>query len=259
MKGSAAQVLGFAGVDNQGLAGLELQYDDELSGEAGSEVVVRDPAGHALRTIRPDAARPRRRRAPHHRRGHPVHRRGRARRSTRARAPARRPRRPSSWTRAAARSWRWSTCRASRTTSSGATRGTTATAPSPTSTSPAPSSSWSRSRAPWPTASSRPTTQVHAAAHACPVADRDDPRGARPRHRHLHGARDPPVVEQRRRRQDRHARWASRACSSGWTPSASASTTGIAFPGESAGHRTARRRLVGHAPSPTSRWARASR
>ena len=52
MKGSAAQVLGFAGVDNKGLAGIELQYDKELSGEAGSEVVVRDPAGRTLRTVR---------------------------------------------------------------------------------------------------------------------------------------------------------------------------------------------------------------
>ena len=52
MKGSAAQVLGFAGVDNNGLAGLELEYDRQLSGKAGSEVIVRDPAGQALKTIR---------------------------------------------------------------------------------------------------------------------------------------------------------------------------------------------------------------
>jgi len=52
MKGSAAQVLGFAGVDNNGLAGLELEYDKQLSGKPGSEVVVRDPAGQALKTIR---------------------------------------------------------------------------------------------------------------------------------------------------------------------------------------------------------------
>jgi cell division protein FtsI (penicillin-binding protein 3) len=52
MKGSAAQVLGFAGVDNNGLAGVELEYDKQLSGTPGSEVVVRDPAGQALKTVR---------------------------------------------------------------------------------------------------------------------------------------------------------------------------------------------------------------
>lgn len=52
MKGSAAQVLGFAGVDGNGLAGVEMEYDKQLAGVAGSEVIVRDPAGHALRTVR---------------------------------------------------------------------------------------------------------------------------------------------------------------------------------------------------------------
>ena len=52
MKGSAAQVLGFAGVDGNGLAGVEMEYDKQLAGAAGSEVIVRDPAGHALRTVR---------------------------------------------------------------------------------------------------------------------------------------------------------------------------------------------------------------
>jgi cell division protein FtsI/penicillin-binding protein 2 len=52
LKGSAAQVLGFAGTDNQGLAGIELLYDEELSGKAGSETIVRDSAGHALKTVR---------------------------------------------------------------------------------------------------------------------------------------------------------------------------------------------------------------
>ena len=52
MKGSAAQVLGFAGVDNNGLAGIELLYDKELSGAVGSEVIVRDPAGRTLKTVR---------------------------------------------------------------------------------------------------------------------------------------------------------------------------------------------------------------
>jgi cell division protein FtsI (penicillin-binding protein 3) len=52
VKGSAAQVLGFAGVDGDGLAGVEMAYDKQLAGVAGSEVIVRDPAGHALRTVR---------------------------------------------------------------------------------------------------------------------------------------------------------------------------------------------------------------
>jgi cell division protein FtsI/penicillin-binding protein 2 len=51
LKGTAAQVIGFAGTDNQGLAGVELMYDEELSGEAGRETVVRDPAGHSLKTV----------------------------------------------------------------------------------------------------------------------------------------------------------------------------------------------------------------
>jgi cell division protein FtsI/penicillin-binding protein 2 len=51
MKGVAAQAIGFAGIDNQGLDGVELQYDDRLSGKAGSRVVVRDPAGRLLKTV----------------------------------------------------------------------------------------------------------------------------------------------------------------------------------------------------------------
>ena len=57
LKGTAAQVLGFAGTENKGLAGIELLYDEELSGEAGSETIVRDPAGHALKTVRAPGAR----------------------------------------------------------------------------------------------------------------------------------------------------------------------------------------------------------
>ena len=51
MKGSAAQVIGFAGVDGNGIAGLELVYDKQLAGLAGSETIVRDPAGRTLRTV----------------------------------------------------------------------------------------------------------------------------------------------------------------------------------------------------------------
>jgi cell division protein FtsI (penicillin-binding protein 3) len=52
MNGSAAQVLGFVDVDGKGIAGVERQYGKQLAGVAGSEVIVRDPAGHALRTVR---------------------------------------------------------------------------------------------------------------------------------------------------------------------------------------------------------------
>jgi cell division protein FtsI/penicillin-binding protein 2 len=52
LKATAAQVVGFAGMDNEGLAGIELVYDRELRGKAGSETLIRDPAGHALKTMR---------------------------------------------------------------------------------------------------------------------------------------------------------------------------------------------------------------
>jgi cell division protein FtsI (penicillin-binding protein 3) len=51
LKAAAAQVLGFAGMENTGLAGMEMLYDKELSGKVGSETIVRDPAGHALKTV----------------------------------------------------------------------------------------------------------------------------------------------------------------------------------------------------------------
>ncbi|HTO24665.1 MAG TPA: penicillin-binding protein 2 [Gaiellaceae bacterium] len=44
----AAPVLGFAGVDNKGLAGLELQLNSVLTGKTGEETVVRDPLGHVI-------------------------------------------------------------------------------------------------------------------------------------------------------------------------------------------------------------------
>src|SRR6266581_9488727 len=47
----AAQVLGYVGVDNQGLAGVELQLDRQLAGRAGHETIVKDPAGRAIDVI----------------------------------------------------------------------------------------------------------------------------------------------------------------------------------------------------------------
>ena len=44
----AAQVLGFAGIDNQGLAGVELSYDRDLRGEPGAIVIEADASNHEL-------------------------------------------------------------------------------------------------------------------------------------------------------------------------------------------------------------------
>ena len=44
----AAQTIGFAGVDNRGLAGLELEYDHSLTGRDGKQTVVKDPAGSVI-------------------------------------------------------------------------------------------------------------------------------------------------------------------------------------------------------------------
>ena len=44
----AAQVLGYVGIDGNGLAGLELQFDPSLAGHAGKETIVKDPTGHVL-------------------------------------------------------------------------------------------------------------------------------------------------------------------------------------------------------------------
>jgi cell division protein FtsI (penicillin-binding protein 3)/stage V sporulation protein D (sporulation-specific penicillin-binding protein) len=43
-----AQVLGYAGVDNKGLAGLELELDTSLTGIPGRQTLVRDPFGRAI-------------------------------------------------------------------------------------------------------------------------------------------------------------------------------------------------------------------
>ena len=51
-----AHVLGFAGLDNKGLSGLELALDETLAGRAGRETIVRDPFGRALDVIRSQPA-----------------------------------------------------------------------------------------------------------------------------------------------------------------------------------------------------------
>jgi cell division protein FtsI/penicillin-binding protein 2 len=52
-----ATVVGYAGLDNKGLAGLELQYDSALSGTDGAETIVRDPFGRMLDIVEAKPAR----------------------------------------------------------------------------------------------------------------------------------------------------------------------------------------------------------
>jgi cell division protein FtsI/penicillin-binding protein 2 len=54
----AAHVLGYAGTDNRGLAGLELQLERVLGGRAGSETFVKDPFGRVLNVVESSPERP---------------------------------------------------------------------------------------------------------------------------------------------------------------------------------------------------------
>ncbi|MBA3347993.1 MAG: penicillin-binding protein 2 [Actinobacteria bacterium] len=54
----AAQVLGFAGLDNKGLEGLEASLDGALVGKRGSQTIVRDPFGQAIDVRETKAERP---------------------------------------------------------------------------------------------------------------------------------------------------------------------------------------------------------
>ena len=47
----AAQVIGYAGTDNQGLGGLEVEYNKTLAGRPGKQTVVRDPFGRAIDVV----------------------------------------------------------------------------------------------------------------------------------------------------------------------------------------------------------------
>ena len=53
-----AQVLGYAGVDNNGLAGLELGLDRWLAGKPGKETIVRDPFGRTIDVVASTAEQP---------------------------------------------------------------------------------------------------------------------------------------------------------------------------------------------------------
>jgi cell division protein FtsI/penicillin-binding protein 2 len=50
-KAVAAQVLGYAGLDNEGLEGLEKSLDSTLAGRPGSETVIKDPFGRAIDVV----------------------------------------------------------------------------------------------------------------------------------------------------------------------------------------------------------------
>src|SRR5207248_4651256 len=54
----AAQVLAYAGVHNNGLAGLELELNQELTGIPGQETILRDPFGRAIDVQSVSPARP---------------------------------------------------------------------------------------------------------------------------------------------------------------------------------------------------------
>jgi cell division protein FtsI/penicillin-binding protein 2 len=54
----AAQVVGFAGTDNEGLEGLERSLDKRLVGRSGYEVVTRDPAGRPIDVVTSRPERP---------------------------------------------------------------------------------------------------------------------------------------------------------------------------------------------------------
>jgi cell division protein FtsI (penicillin-binding protein 3)/stage V sporulation protein D (sporulation-specific penicillin-binding protein) len=44
----ASQVIGYAGIDNRGLGGMELERDATLTGRPGSETVIKDPLGRVV-------------------------------------------------------------------------------------------------------------------------------------------------------------------------------------------------------------------
>ena len=52
-----AHLLGYAGVDNRGLAGIEKQLDPILSGRPGEATVVKDPSGRLIDVVRGSDAR----------------------------------------------------------------------------------------------------------------------------------------------------------------------------------------------------------
>jgi cell division protein FtsI (penicillin-binding protein 3) len=47
----ASEIVGYAGTDNRGLSGIELQFDDQLAGSDGSRTIVRDPFGRTIDVV----------------------------------------------------------------------------------------------------------------------------------------------------------------------------------------------------------------
>jgi cell division protein FtsI (penicillin-binding protein 3) len=47
----ASELVGYAGTENRGLSGLELQLEKELAGTAGSKTIVRDPFGRTIDVV----------------------------------------------------------------------------------------------------------------------------------------------------------------------------------------------------------------
>jgi cell division protein FtsI (penicillin-binding protein 3) len=54
----APQLIGFVGTDNKGLAGIEKQYDEELTGKAGVREVVRDSSGRSFQILSEQEVQP---------------------------------------------------------------------------------------------------------------------------------------------------------------------------------------------------------
>jgi cell division protein FtsI (penicillin-binding protein 3) len=52
-----SHLLGYAGIDNRGLAGVEKQLDPILSGRPGEETIVKDPSGRVIDIVRGSDAR----------------------------------------------------------------------------------------------------------------------------------------------------------------------------------------------------------
>ena len=50
-RGVAAHLLGFAGVDNDGLEGLERSLDKQLIGKPGSQTTITDPVGRVIDVV----------------------------------------------------------------------------------------------------------------------------------------------------------------------------------------------------------------
>ena len=113
----AAQLLGYVGVDNVGLGGIEAAYDSVVRGRDGKVLVQTDARRRGFSSVERLAHRRRHPRADH-RRAAAAHRRARAARRGH-RAPRRRRHARSSWIRTPARSWRWPPIRPSIPTPSG--------------------------------------------------------------------------------------------------------------------------------------------